>query len=135
MKSIRKDTETKAPVPGYRLLRLTNRIFSTLTLTVILASFALQASAATVFNDNFSDGDAQDGMPVTWTEATSGDYDATSGDYVFTPTTTDEFMISAVVDEVLTERLDQNPSANFNGGRWCLCVSTCAGPSCGPEHW
>ena len=134
MKSIRKDTETKAPVPEYRLLRLTNRIFSTLTLTVILASFGLQASAATVFNDNFSDGDAQDGMPVTWTEATSGDYDATSGDYVLTPATTDEFMSSTVVDEVLTNvsiRTQVRTSMAVGGA---FVLARVQDPL-GPEHW
>ncbi len=99
MKSIRKDTVTKTPVPEYRLMRSTNRICSALTLTVLLASFALQASAATIFNDDFSDGNARDGMPATWTEhPTLGDYDATSGDYVLTPTTNNVHMYSTVVD-------------------------------------
>ena len=56
-------------------MRSTNRIFSTLTLTVILASMASQASAATVFRDDFSDGSVtndvpvdRDGNPVRWTE-------------------------------------------------------------------
>ena len=108
MKSIRKDTVTKAPVPEYRLMRSTNRICSALTLTVILASMALQASADTVFYDDFSDGSVtndvpvdRDGNPVRWTELTSDDYDATSGDYVFTPTTAAAFMGSGVVDITL----------------------------------
>jgi hypothetical protein len=88
----------------------TNRICSALTLTVILASFALQASAATVFYDDFSDGSVTNGVPldwngnpVIWTERPNiGDYDATSGDYVFTSTTTGDFMNSSVEDIALT---------------------------------
>jgi hypothetical protein len=92
-------------------MRSTNRICSALTLTVILASFALQASADTVFYDDFSDGSVTNdvpldwnGNPVKWTELTTiGDFDATSGDYVFTPTNNASFMISGVVDIPLTD--------------------------------
>ena len=95
-------------------MRSTNRIFSTLTLTVLFASLALQASADTVFFDDFSDGSVtndvpvdRDGNPVRWTERpNSGDYDATSGDYVLTTTTNnvdDEDMFSAVVDTTLKD--------------------------------
>jgi hypothetical protein len=85
-------------------MRLTNRIFSILTLPVLLASIALQASADTVFFDDFSDGDAQDGIPVTWTERPNvGDYDATSGDYVLTATPGGGVMLSTVVDITLTD--------------------------------
>jgi len=57
-----------------------------------------------VFCEDFSDGDAQDGMPVTWTEGPNQDgFDATSGDYVVTATTNDHFKFSTVVDEVLTD--------------------------------
>ena len=89
----------------------TNRICSALTLTVLFASLALQASADTVFFDDFSDGSVtndvpvdRDGNPVRWTEQpNSGDYNATSGDYVFTPTTTEETMRSGVVDITLED--------------------------------
>jgi hypothetical protein len=100
---IRMNTTSQSPVPEYRIMRSTNRIFSTLTLTVLLASTALQASADTVFFDDFSDGDAQDGIPVTWTEAIGGDYDATSGDYVLTATPGGGVMLSTVVDITLTD--------------------------------
>jgi hypothetical protein len=102
-KRIRMNTSSLAPVPEYRLMRSTNRIYSALTVTVLFASLALQASAATVFFDDFSDGDAQDGMPVTWTEAIGGDYDATSGDYVLTATPGGGVMLSTVVDITLTD--------------------------------
>jgi len=92
------------------LFRVHKRIFSTLTLTVILASMALQASADTVFFDDFSDGSvtndtllASDGTPVRWTENTSGDFDATSGDYVLTATTNGDAMFSTVVDITLED--------------------------------
>jgi hypothetical protein len=71
---------------------------------------ASQASAATVFYDDFSDGSVindvpvdRDGNPVRWTEQpNSGDFDATSGDYVLTATTNDR-MSSEVVDITLTD--------------------------------
>ena len=102
-------------------MRSTNRICSALTLTVLFASLALQASADTVFFDDFSDGSVtndvpvdRDGNPVRWTERpNSGDYDATSGDYVFTPTTTEDFMSLGSGGHHAYRHLDQNPSANF----------------------
>ena len=94
-----------SPLPEYRLMRSTNRIFSALTLTVLFASLASQASAETVFRDNFSDGSVtndvpvdRDGNPVTWAELPNiGVYDATTGDYVLTPTTNNDSMSSPVV--------------------------------------
>jgi len=44
---------------------------------------AQAASADTIFFDNFNDGDAEDGMPVTWAPSL-GTWDASSGDYVAT---------------------------------------------------
>ncbi|MBN1853353.1 MAG: hypothetical protein JW829_11535, partial [Pirellulales bacterium] len=43
---------------------------------------------ATEWYDDFNDGNAEDGNPVTWTpyEALSGIYDASTGDYVLRPT-------------------------------------------------
>jgi hypothetical protein len=43
------------------------------------------ASAGTIFRDTFNDGDAEDGMPVTWSPILfepPGIFDASSGDYV-----------------------------------------------------
>jgi hypothetical protein len=106
------NTTSPAPVPEYRLMRSTNRICSALTLTVIFASIALQASANRVFLDDFSDGSVTNGVPldwngnpVIWTEQPNiGDYDATSGDYVVTPPNNDVHIKSAsVVDVMLTD--------------------------------
>ena len=126
------NTTPLAPVPEYRLMRLTNRIFSALTLTVLFASLALQASADTVFFDDFSDGSVTNdvpldwnGNPVIWTERpnSNGDYDATSGDYVFTSTTTTEdFLVSDVLDNTLPDfsiRTQVRTSAS-NGGAFVL---------------
>jgi hypothetical protein len=47
--------------------------------------YAHLASAGTIFRDTFNDGDAEDGMPVTWVPVSPllpGIYDASSGDYV-----------------------------------------------------
>ena len=45
--------------------------------------------ATTIWFDDFSDGNAEDGNPETWVPnpapALAGDYNATSGDYIFTP--------------------------------------------------
>jgi hypothetical protein len=59
------------------------------------------APAVISWFDNFNDGDAEDGSPLTWAPhpATPGDYNATSGDYVLTPPTPfdqDESMATTV---------------------------------------
>jgi hypothetical protein len=43
--------------------------------------------ATTIWFDDFSDGDAEDGNPETWSPhpGLPGDYNATSGNYIFTP--------------------------------------------------
>ncbi|MFV1966266.1 MAG: hypothetical protein ACC628_12650 [Pirellulaceae bacterium] len=62
------------------------------------------ASADTIFRDTFSDGDAEDGMPVTWTPTDSpGIRDAVSGDYVFTPVPESEDFFSSDVLNVILE--------------------------------
>src|SRR5687768_16645701 len=62
--------------PSRRLLTVACCVLTT-------AIWAQTASAETIFFDNFNDGDAQDGMPVTWVPG-SGTWDASSGDYVAT---------------------------------------------------
>jgi hypothetical protein len=92
-------------------MRSTNRICSALILTALFASLALQASAETVFYDDFSDGSVtndvpvdRDGSPVIWTEIPTRDgYDASSGDYVLTPTFDTEDLSSTVVDITLED--------------------------------
>lgn len=49
------------------------------------AASAYAAHGPTVFQDDFQDKDASDGLPVTWSPVTAGSYDAASGDYVLTP--------------------------------------------------
>jgi hypothetical protein len=68
------------------------------------------ASAGTVFFDDFSDGSvindlplASNGIPVKWTDSAArypGIYDASSGDYIFTPTQpqTAAYMVSNALD-------------------------------------
>ncbi|MFV1969243.1 MAG: PEP-CTERM sorting domain-containing protein [Pirellulaceae bacterium] len=60
------------------------------TFAVILGTLVVTANvhAAVVFFDDFNDGDAEDGNPVTWTPnpgggCLDGTYDASSGDYHF----------------------------------------------------
>jgi hypothetical protein len=58
---------------------------------------AQAASAGMVFFDDFDDGNAGDGMPVTWVPG-SGTWDASSGDYVATGSLP---RVSRVTDHVL----------------------------------
>ena len=58
---------------------------------------AQAASADTIFFDNFNDGNAGDGMPVTWVPG-SGTWNASSGDYVATGSLP---RVSRVPDHVL----------------------------------
>jgi hypothetical protein len=54
----------------------------------LVAAMCAGASAGTVFFDDFNDGNAVDGMPVTWDPVVPqfpGSYDASSGDYLLTP--------------------------------------------------
>jgi hypothetical protein len=64
-----------------------------LTLTICVQA----ASAETIFFDNFNDGNAGDGMPVTWSPG-PGTWDASSGDYVATGSSP---RVSRVPDHVL----------------------------------
>ncbi len=70
------------------MLRTNQQVSSKLLLTTVccvLSSIlcAQAASAATIFFDDFNDGSAGDGTPVTWSPD-RGTWDAASGDYVAT---------------------------------------------------
>jgi hypothetical protein len=60
---------------------------------------ARAASAREIFLDDFNDGNAQDGTPVTWVPG-SGTWDASSGDYVATGSLP---RVSRVLEYVLTD--------------------------------
>ena len=84
------------------MLRANQEVSSKLRLTIaccVLTSMicAQAASAATIFFDDFNDGNAGDGMPVTWVPG-SGTWDASSGDYVATGSLP---RVSRVPDHVL----------------------------------
>ena len=73
---------------------LTRRSARLLVLSLAVVAMTLGVSvgsghATTVWFDDFSDGNAEDGNPETWVPhpapALQGDYNATSGDYIFTP--------------------------------------------------
>jgi hypothetical protein len=70
---------------------------------ILLAVLSGPAGAATTWFDDFSDGNAEDGNPLTWSPhpALSGDYNATSGDYIFTPPGS-EAMAASVEDAVFS---------------------------------
>ena len=70
------------------MLRANQRVSSKprliITCCVLTSMISAQAaSAATIFFDDFNDGNAGDGMPVTWAPSL-GTWDASSGDYVAT---------------------------------------------------
>ena len=70
------------------MLRANQEVSSKLlTYHRLLCSYSMMcaqaASADTIFFDDFNDGNAGDGMPVTWVPG-SGTWDASSGDYVAT---------------------------------------------------
>ena len=67
---------TNQESPSKRLLAVACCV---LTTTI----WAQGAAGDTIFFDNFNDGNAGDGMPVTWVPG-SGTWDASSGDYVAT---------------------------------------------------
>jgi hypothetical protein len=53
----------------------------------VVVALSTAASANTIFYDDFNDGNAQDGMPVTWVPVSAfpGTFDASSGDYLLAP--------------------------------------------------
>ena len=61
-----------------------SKLLLTLACCVLTLMICAQAASAdTIFFDDFNDGNAGDGMPVTWVPG-SGTWDASSGDYVAT---------------------------------------------------
>jgi hypothetical protein len=54
---------------------------------VLVLHLAVAPASAVTWFDDFNDGDAEDGSPLTWTPypVLPGDYNATSGDYVLNP--------------------------------------------------
>jgi hypothetical protein len=82
-----------------------------LSLAVVVLTLAVcsgPAQAVTTWFDDFSDGNAEDGDPLTWTPhpAMEGDYNATSGDYIFTPgfgAGNDDSMAAAVLETSFTD--------------------------------
>ncbi len=84
------------------------------TASTILAFLLMvgMAQAVEIFFDDFSDGSvtndipvASDGTPVRWTDGGDGNYDASSGDYVFTPVQPDsgQYTTSDALDFPLTD--------------------------------
>jgi hypothetical protein len=66
------------------MLRTNQHLPVTIVCCVLTSMFcARAASAAEIFFDDFNDGNAGDGTPVTWVPG-SGTWDASSGDYVAT---------------------------------------------------
>jgi hypothetical protein len=59
----------------------------TVALCVVGLAACTSASGKTIFYDDFRDGDAADGEPVSWVPlpTTQGTYDASSGDYLLAP--------------------------------------------------
>ena len=92
-------------------LVLPGTAFLTFTLAVVMLTlvvFAGPAQAVTTWFDDFSDGNAEDGNPLTWVPhpALPGDYNATSGNYILTPgfgASDDDAMASSVEATTFTD--------------------------------
>jgi len=79
-----------------------DRLNKCVVLGCIMCGICASASADTIFFDDFNDGNAADGMPVTWVlpfAGFSGTFDASSGDYVLTPS--DRAVVATVPDLIL----------------------------------
>jgi hypothetical protein len=79
---------------------------------LLVAALHGDASANTVFIDDFSDGSptnelplASNETPVKWTDGGIGNYDASSGDYVFAPTQpqSERYMVADALDFPLAD--------------------------------
>ena len=82
------------------MLRANQDLPMTIVCCVLTSMLCVQAaSAATIFFDDFNDGNAQDGTPVTWVPG-SGTWNASSGDYVATGSLP---RVSRVLDYVLRD--------------------------------
>jgi hypothetical protein len=71
----------------WRIIMLLRHTVVSASFVTVLLSLAIAPSASAVgWLDDFNDGNAEDGMPVTWTYNevgfTPGTYDASSGDYI-----------------------------------------------------
>ncbi len=83
----------------------------TLSLAVVVLTLGVcsgPAQAVDTWFDDFSDGNAEDGDPLTWTPhpALPGDYNATSGDYILTPgfgAGSGDTMATSIEDETFTD--------------------------------
>jgi hypothetical protein len=92
-------------------LVLPGAAFLTFTLAVAMLTLVVcagPAQAVTTWFDDFSDGNAEDGNPLTWVPqpALPGDYNATSGNYIFTPgfgAGNDDSMAAAVEETSFTD--------------------------------
>jgi hypothetical protein len=81
---------------------MSKQSFSTVAAAGFLAAaLCACASADTIFFDDFSDGNAADGMPVTWAPLAGfpGTFDASSGDYVLSPS--NRAIVATVPDLIL----------------------------------
>ena len=79
-----------------------DRLNKCVVLGCIMCGICASASAQTIFFDDFNDGNSTDGMPVTWVlpfAGFSGSFDASSGDYVLTPS--DRAIVASVPDLIL----------------------------------
>ena len=99
----RKNCKWLGARPSARILTL---VLAVIVLTLAVCS--VPAQAVDTWFDDFSDGNAEDGDPLTWTPhpALEGDYNATSGDYILTPgfgAGDDDTMAASIEDITFTD--------------------------------
>ena len=89
-----------------------------------ILTLTLNVSAQEYFVDDFSDGNADDGMPVTWSPWYGSGFDASSGDYEWTPIDTN---MGATVNEHIYEDVSLQTQVTLSGPNGGMVFITARG--------
>ena len=95
-------------------------ILIVLVLALVLTLFGSVATGGIVFLDDFEDGSATDGAPVTWTPVPglTGSFEVIGGDYVLTRPTDSEDMYCIVNQYTLADTSIRTQARLIPGGWW-----------------
>jgi len=96
------------------------KISLVLVLVMVLPLVGSVATGEIVFFDDFEDGSATDGAPVTWSPVPgfAGSYEVIDGDYVLTRPTDIEEMYSFVDQYTLADTSIRTQARLIPGGWW-----------------
>jgi len=94
------------------------------SLVVVLALIGSIATGGIVFRDDFEDGSATDGAPVTWTPVPgmTGSFEVIDGDFVMTRPSNIEEMYSAVNQYTLADTSIRTQARLIGSGAWWLAL-------------